>query len=119
QGGREFNTRDLFNAWRAAGGQPHQEDKKAYVSFQNIYRRFIDPRGRGTPEQPLVVVQGGFRGRGGTAVFRWGSVRPSQTAAGKPTPGATPFDDMELGPAGASQSSLGFDQGSEEPEPDD
>lgn len=101
-GGREFTARDLFKVWRQAGGQPNQgDDRKAYMSFQTSVRQFIDPRGRGTPEQPLVVVQAGVRGRGGAAIYKWGGVRPSATAAAKPQPGATEFDDMELGPAGA------------------
>lgn len=102
QGGREFTARDLFRVWRAAGGQPNQgDDRKAYASFQTSLRHFIDPRGRGTPETPIVVVQTGQRGRGGSAIYRWGMVAPSRTAAAKPTPGSTPFDDIELGPAGA------------------
>lgn len=102
-GGREFTARDLFKVWRQAGGQPNQgDDRKAYASFQTSVRQFIDPRGRGTPEQPLVVVQAGVRGRGGAAIYKWGGVRPSATAAAKPQPGATEFDDMELGPAGAA-----------------
>lgn len=103
QGGREFTARDLFRVWRQSGGQPNQgDDRKAYASFQTSVRQFIDARGRGTPEQPIVIVQAGSRGRGGAAVYRWGAARPSQTAAGKPMPGATAFDDMELGPAGAA-----------------
>lgn len=104
QGGRELSARDMFKVWRQAGGQPNQgDDNKAYASFQTTLRQFIDPRGRGTPEQPLIVVQAGKRGRGGAAIYRWGAVRPSQSAAAGPQPGATAFDNMELGPAGQAQ----------------
>lgn len=111
QGQRPFTARDLFRVWRQAGGQPGQgDDVKAYASFQTSVRQFIDQNGRGTPEQPLVVVQAGQRGRGGAAVYSWGAVRPSKTAAARPQPGATPFDDMELGPAGSADQSDATDE---------
>jgi hypothetical protein len=101
--GSEFNARDVFRVWRQAGGQPNQTDEtKAYQSFQTTLRRFIDPRGRGTPEQPLVTVMKGMQGaHGARAIYSWGAVRPSKTAAAKPMPGATAYDDMDLGPAGS------------------
>lgn len=103
QGGREFTAKDLFRIWRQAGGQPNQgDDKKAYASFQTSVRQFIDARGRGTPEAPLVVVQQGVRGRGGAAIYRWGAARPSQVSKGSSTAQSGAFDDMDLGPAGAA-----------------
>ena len=106
QGGREFTARDLFRVFRQAGGMPNQgDDSKAYQSFQTIVRKFIDSRGKGSPEQPLVVVQAGVRGRGGAAIYRWGNVRNSQTpAVGAANQQAKAnFADMDLGPAGAAQ----------------
>ncbi len=99
--GQEFTMKDLFKAFRAAGGQPNQtDDNKAYMSFQTSVRNLVDQNGRGTPERPLVITQAGRRGRGGVAVLKWGPVRPSTTAARKPEPAADEPDDMELGPAG-------------------
>lgn len=119
----EFSGREMFRAWRDAGGQPNQpNDTTAYQSFLMLLKKLIAPEGRRpSDQQPLVITKIGQRGDNRyPTIYKWGlrGKGPAPTAQSQQVQAPAPADD-DFGQEEPTQPDASPFQQQVEPEPED